>query len=104
VKDFIPNEEDFETLLASLSSHEKALATEALVKEALSRVDLDDVGAFEKAFSQPPEGMAPMDAKKVVREILAMQDRLTLLKAKVIEFRNFVRAHSDKVMIDELLK
>jgi hypothetical protein len=104
MKDFIPNEDDFETLMASLVAYERTLAAEIIVKEVLSRVDLSNAETFEKAFSDPHNDMAPMDAKKVLRETLDAQEKLTLLKAKLIEFRNFVRTHTDKVAVDELLK
>lgn len=104
MKDFIPTEEDFETLLSSLSSHERFLATEIIIQEALSRVDLNDVEAFSHAFSAPPPGMKPKDEKRILAETQVIRDKLILIRAKLIEFRNHIRVHTTDVEIADLLK
>lgn len=103
MKDFIPNEDDFETLLASLASHERILATEIVVADAMSRVDLDDAETFVTAFSDPHDKVKARDNTKIMAQVNAIRDKMMLLKAKLIELRNHTRSMRDRNAIDELL-
>lgn len=98
---FIPNEEEFETILLALESYEKETLTKLVVEKYLAKVgNLTDEQAFTQAFSKTVE----KDVTKEVREASSeIRDKIVLLYAKVLQFRNAVRKHRLDGAIEDLL-
>jgi hypothetical protein len=102
VKDFIPTEEEFETILTALGSYETEQVTKALATQYLKKMDgLSDAEAFKLAFT-PATEKAILD--EVVNQSKPIRDKVVLLFAKVIQFRDFVREHQTKDAIEALIK
>lgn len=102
MKPFIPSEEEFETLLTALGSYEKEQVTTFVVGQYLKKMEgITNEQAFVKAFSKEID-------KEVEESALAqtkmIRDKVVLLFAKVIQFRDFVREHQTADAIEQLTK
>lgn len=102
MKPFIPTEEEFDLLLTAIGSYEKEQVTTLVVGQYLKKMEgLTNEEAFLKAFSKADE--------KTIHEAVAIpvkviNDKVILVSAKVIQFRDFVREQRTTEDIDSLLK
>lgn len=101
MKDYIPTEEDIELLIAALASHEKNLVNELVVDALLKNMgDLTNEEAFMQAFSHTDEKEL---ADKLKGEATKIRDRMVILGAKLINFRDAIRQQQVTGEIDHLL-
>jgi hypothetical protein len=100
LKDFIPTEEEFETLLSALGSYEKEKMTMLVVEQCLKQCEgLNNEEAFLKAFSKNTDKQIEELVKPKTKEI---RDTVILLFAKIIKFRDYVRAQRLSGAIEDL--
>lgn len=100
MKDFIPTEEEFETLLAALGSYEKEKMTMLVVEQCLKKVEgLTDEQAFMKAFSKNIDKAVEEEVKPKAKEI---RDSVILLFAKIIRMRDHFRSQRLAGAIEDL--
>lgn len=100
MRDFIPTEEEFDSILASLAVYERQLEAEALVNSAMKNIPInaDDSQAFESAFA------SKLNYEKVRKDCAPKRDALVLISAKIIMLRDFMRKVAFDKALDELIK
>lgn len=99
---FIPTEEEFDLLLEALSTYERDAVTRLFVNQSLKQMKgLDDEEAFVTAFSK---GKDKEIEQVCVTEARTINDKVILVYAKILQFRNYVREQTVSGAVEDLIK
>lgn len=90
MNELIPSEDEFDVIISALDSHEKTLYAEVLAKAVMEVIpsNLSDADAFERAFSKK------VDYKEINNRCKTHREMLTVLSAKLIKLRDYLRNHT----------
>ena len=100
----IPTEEDFTTLDEALSAWEREmvlLLAAGAMMEKFKGIDMTNDEAFTAAFSKPD---AHTTQQKTASQTKLIKEKVVLLKAKLIQFRDLVLKNQLTGEISDLMK
>lgn len=102
MKELIPTDDEFDTLLSALGALEREKLTRLAVDTWLEKAkNLTDAQVFEQAFSKKTEKEVVEATQPKAKEIV---ENTIVLYAKLVKFRDAVRERQLHGAIEDLLK